>query len=197
MSTEQRREMIVAAALPLVIEYGATVTTSQIARSAGIGEATIFRAFTDKEELLGACMAEAVRSDHAIAEISSVPLDQPLATRLTDAAEALHAYLTRMGAMAGALYASGQLRRPRPDEDQAERPAPSSREESLTAIRTAVADLFEPDEDPLRLPVEDAASVFLGLLFSRRRTDETDGLSAERLVDVFLHGALDTTGDPA
>ena len=51
--------MIVAAALPLVAEYGAAVTTSQIARAAGIGEATIFRAFKDKDEVLDACVAEA------------------------------------------------------------------------------------------------------------------------------------------
>ena len=58
--------MIVAAALPLVAEYGAAVTTSQVASAAGIGEATIFRAFADKEELLDACMIEAMRPDHAV-----------------------------------------------------------------------------------------------------------------------------------
>ena len=68
MSVEQRPEMIVAAALPLSPRRR-RLATSQIARSAGIGEATIFRAFTDKEELLGAWMAEAVRPDHAIREI--------------------------------------------------------------------------------------------------------------------------------
>lgn len=49
MSPEQRREMIVRAALPLVVEYGTSVTTAQIARAAGIGEGTIFRAFGDKD----------------------------------------------------------------------------------------------------------------------------------------------------
>ena len=194
MSPEQRREMIVAAALPLVAEYGATVTTSQIARAAGIGEATIFRAFTDKEEVLAACMAEALRPDHAVREIASIPLDQPLEARLTEAAEALSAYLARMGALAGALYASGHGRRSR--EGQAERPPANAREESLAVMRAAVADLFEPG-DSLRLPAEDAAAIFLGLIFTRRRPGETGRLSAERLVDVFLHGALATGGEDA
>ena len=66
MSPEQRRTMIVAAALPLVAEHGAAVTTSQIARAAGIGEATIFRVFADKDEVLDECMAEAVRTDHVV-----------------------------------------------------------------------------------------------------------------------------------
>jgi AcrR family transcriptional regulator len=196
MSIEQRREMIVAAALPLVAEYGATVTTNQIARAAGIGEATIFRAFTDKEELLGACMAEAVRPDHAIREIASIPLDQPLDARLVEAADALGAHLARMGALAGALYASGHRRRPRPGHDadrpgeEKDRPPANRRDESMAAIRAAVADLFEPGEDSLRVDAEDAAAIFLGLLFTRARSDETGGLGSERLVQVFLHGAL-------
>jgi AcrR family transcriptional regulator len=193
MSTEQRREMIVAAALPLIAEYGAAVTTSQIARAAGIGEATIFRAFADKDKLLSACMAEAVRPDHAVREISSIPLDQPLAARLAEAAEALGAYMVRMGALADALHASGHRRRPRPEESDP--PPAGSREESVARIRAAIAELFEPEEDGLRLPPEDAAAIFLGLLFTRLRVGETDEPSADRLVDVFLHGALATDGD--
>lgn len=191
MSTEQRREMIVAAALPLVAEYGAAVTTSRVARAAGIGEATIFRAFTDKEELLDACMAEAVRPDHAVREIASVPLDQPLDGRLAEAADALSAYLARMGTLAGALHASGHRSRP---GAQQQRPPATSREESAAVIRAAVAELFDPDQDALRLPPEEAASIFLGLLFSRARGEEPGGPSTQRLVEVFLHGALAAEG---
>jgi AcrR family transcriptional regulator len=186
MSTDQRRQMIVAAALPLVAEYGAAVTTSQIARAAGIGEATIFRAFTDKQEVLSACMAEAVRPDHAVTELASIPLDQPLHARLVEAADALAAYMSRMGALAAALYASGSPMR-RPDGGG---PPPGAREESLAAIRAAVADLFEPGEDDLRLAAEDAAAIFLGLVFTRPRANGEHTLGSDRLVDVFLHGAL-------
>src|SRR5690349_12521793 len=66
MDADQRRAMIVAAALPLVVEYGASVTTAKIARAAGIGEGTIFRVFPDKETLLKACVAEAVRPDDTV-----------------------------------------------------------------------------------------------------------------------------------
>jgi AcrR family transcriptional regulator len=193
MSVEQRREMIVAAALPLVAEYGVAVKTSQVARSAGIGEATIFRAFTDKEALLDACMAEAMRPDHAVREIASIPLDQPLAARLVEAAEALSAHLTRMGTLAGALHRSGHRRRSREDGADRAAPSPTSREESMAAIRAAVADLFEPGEDSLRVEAEEAAAIFLGLLFTRPRFDEVGGLSSERLVEVFLNGALTRT----
>ncbi|GFE15123.1 TetR family transcriptional regulator [Streptomyces glebosus] len=102
--------MIVAAALPLVAEYGAAVTTSQIARAAGIGEGTIFRAFKDKDELLDACVTEAVGTDHVLRALASISLDEPLPARLAEAAEALHAHLERMGTVVGALHASGHRR---------------------------------------------------------------------------------------
>ncbi|WP_405413321.1 TetR/AcrR family transcriptional regulator [Streptomyces decoyicus] len=102
--------MIVAVALPLVAEYGAAVTTSQIARAAGIGEATIFRAFKDKDEVLDACVAEAVGTDHVLRELASISLDEPLPVRLTEAAEALRAHLERLGTVIGALHASGHRR---------------------------------------------------------------------------------------
>jgi AcrR family transcriptional regulator len=186
MSPEQRRETIVKAAIPLIAEYGAAVTTSKIARAAGIGEATIFRVFADKEELLNACVAEAVHPDHAIRELTSIPLDQPLAERLSEAAQALQAHLARMGAVAGALYASGHFRRDRGGEP----PRGTSREESMARTRSAVAELLEPDKDNLRLPAEQIAAIFLGLLFTQPRGEEEAQLSAEELVEVFLNGAL-------
>jgi AcrR family transcriptional regulator len=192
MSVAQRRQMIVAAALPLVAEYGTAVTTSQIARAAGIGEATIFRAFADKDEVLGACMAEAVRSDHVVTELASIPAEQPLEGRLTDAVEALRAHLRRMGAVAGALHTSGMRRREARSGQESERPAPNSREESLTAIRDAVADLIEADAGALRLPTPQLASVFLGMMFTnvRQPVGGPPELSPAELVDVFLHGAV-------
>ncbi|MCG5212814.1 TetR/AcrR family transcriptional regulator [Streptosporangium sp. KLBMP 9127] len=185
MGPEERRAMIVASALPLVAEYGTAVTTSQIAGAAGIGEATIFRVFTDKAELLDACMTEAVRPDHAVKEIASVPLDQPLAGRLIEAADALGAHLARIGTVAGSLHASGHRR-----GEAGERPSPSSRETSMETIREAVADLIEPDAASLRFPPGQVAAVFLGLLFARGRSGGPDELRTSDLVELFLHGAV-------
>src|SRR5438477_10912799 len=112
MSPEQRRDMIVRAALPLVAEFGTAVTTQHVARAAGIGEATIFRVFADKDALLDACIAEALDSTHVLSELGSIPLDQPLAARLIEAVDALRGYLGRMGSVMGALHATGRpLRR--------------------------------------------------------------------------------------
>jgi AcrR family transcriptional regulator len=52
LSTDDRRAMIIDAAIPLLIEHGRGATSKQIAESAGIAEGTIFRAFGDKESLI-------------------------------------------------------------------------------------------------------------------------------------------------
>ncbi|MCA2228175.1 TetR/AcrR family transcriptional regulator [Nonomuraea aurantiaca] len=180
MSPEERRAMIIAAALPLVAEYGTAVTTSKIARAAGIGEATVFRVFADKDELLDACMAEAMRPDHVVTELASIPLDQPLADRLAEAADALGAHLARMGTVAGALHSSGHR-----SGERGARPQPGSREASMELIGDAIADLLEPDEAALRLPAAQVSKVFLSLLFTRSTV-----LPTSQLVEVFLHGAI-------
>ncbi|MEW2438574.1 TetR/AcrR family transcriptional regulator [Streptomyces caniferus] len=197
--------MIVAAALPLVAEYGAAVTTSQIARAAGIGEATIFRAFQDKDEVLDACVAEAVGTDHVLRELATISLDEPLTGRLTEAAEALRAHMERLGTVIGALHASGHRRGrgPRPgarDGDgsgkghgDGDGPPRDSRAESFAILRNAVVELIEPDRAALRLSPEKVAAAFLGLLFTRLQTPAPDAdapLTPAELIDMLLHGAL-------
>lgn len=192
MSAGQRRAMIVAAALPLVAEHGTAVTTGQIARAAGIGEGTIFRVFTDKDELLDACLAEAMDPGHALRELASVSLDEPLTARLTQAAEALRAHLNRMGTVIGALHASGHRRgQPRDDRPVQGDRTLGARESSVKATREAVAELIEPDRAALRLEPEKLAAIFLGMLFTTLRptAGETEPTAAD-LVDVLLYGAL-------
>src|SRR3954470_15848117 len=93
MSVEARRAMIVHAVLPLLIEHGAGVTTSQIARAAGIGEGTIFRPFKNRTGLFNACTAEPLRPAHVLGAIAETRTDQPLEDRRVEAAAALGAPL--------------------------------------------------------------------------------------------------------
>lgn len=142
--------------------------------------------FSDKEELLDACMAEALRPDHAVEQIASISMDQPLADRLAEAAEALSAHLERIGAVAGALMASGHRRR-------GSSTGPGGRRGASADLVKATADLFEPKAASLRAPAEQVALVFLDLQFSKARPGE--GLSTSDLVQIFLHGAL--RGEPS
>lgn len=205
--------MIIKAALPLVTAHGGAVTTQQVARAAGIGEATIFRVFADKEALLDAVVAEALRPDTAVAELAAIDLDQPLADRLVEAAGALRAHMDRLGAVIGALIASGhplrQGERPAPASGEPpsgareERPAPPGERSApaqggpgcrpdmtMPETHEAVAELFGPEADRLRLPPDRLAGAFLGLLFTRQRPAPGTALSTPELVELFLHGAL-------
>ncbi|WP_406411755.1 TetR/AcrR family transcriptional regulator [Streptomyces sp. NBC_01614] len=182
MSPEQRREMIIQTAIPLIAEYGAAVTTAKIARAAGIGEGTIFRVFADKEELLQACMAEALSPENAVRELDAIDLSQPLPDRLAEAAEALQAHMARMGAIAGSLGHRGG-KHPGTVRD-------AGRHESTTRIRAALAELLEPEKAALRRPPEQIAALFFGLLFTQPRTEDEPDLTPQELVEVFLHGAL-------
>jgi AcrR family transcriptional regulator len=187
MSPEDRRQMIVRAVLPLVVEHGAAVTSSQIARAAGIGEGTIFRAFKDKDELLDACVLEALKPDDVLTAVAEIPLDQSLNNRLVEATEALGAHLQRMGALMAAMHASG--RGGHRDPEHASRRG--RRGESMAVMRAVLAELFEPEKDKLRLPADQLASLFLSLLFTRARLED-NAPSVEELVDVFLNGAVET-----
>ncbi|MBM0225763.1 TetR/AcrR family transcriptional regulator [Micromonospora sp. ATA51] len=123
MTPDRRRAMIVQAALPLLATHGATLTTAQVARAAGIGEATVFRAFADKEALLDACVVEVLRPDTVLDELAAIPLTQPLGDRLSDAASALLAHFDRLGAVLGALHAAGRPGRAAPASRR--RPTPN------------------------------------------------------------------------
>ncbi|MFC3487638.1 TetR/AcrR family transcriptional regulator [Amycolatopsis roodepoortensis] len=182
MSADERRRMIVQSVLPLLVEHGAGVTSSQIARAAGIGEGTVFRVFKDKDELFATCFAEALKPDQVLDALAVIDLDQSLDDRLIEAADALSAHLQRMGALIAIMHGSGK--RPEHRRDR--------RKESMSAMRDAMAELFEPEKDRLRLPPAQSAALFLSLLFSGRiRFSETgDEPTTMELVDVFLNGAL-------
>ena len=184
MSVEDRRSMIVHAVLPLLIEHGPAVTTSQIARAAGIGEGTIFRAFKDKDELFDACTAEALRPDHVLDAIAEIPPGAPLSDRLVEAADALSAHLDRMAALMGALH--GRIHR-----RGTEKRGKGGRRETMAAIRAAIIELLEPDAERLRLPVEQVAALFLALLFGGRRVSDGEPAGTRAVVDLFLYGAVE------
>ena len=78
---EERRAVLVAATLPLVVKHGAKVTTKQIAEAAGVAEGTIFRVFPDKEALVRAAVADR-RSTRlpTVAELGGIDLG-PAAAR--------------------------------------------------------------------------------------------------------------------
>jgi AcrR family transcriptional regulator len=191
MSPEERREAILLATTPLLREHGANVTTSQIAKAAGIAEGTVFRAFKDKQELLLACLERALSADAEVARIRAIPLDQPLTDRLIEATAAITDYMDRLWSMMQALRGSGfDPRKHDPDKP------PKGPQEEMPRIAAAMAQLFEPERARLRLAPERAARLVLGLTFTSRMQDKHFGepiADPAVVVELFLHGLLDPT----
>jgi AcrR family transcriptional regulator len=69
---DERRSMIVAATLPLLLEHGDRLTSKQIAEAAGIAEGTIFRAFADKDEIIAAVVESALDPEPLEAALSQI-----------------------------------------------------------------------------------------------------------------------------
>ena len=57
---EERREAIIGAILPLLLERGSSVTTRELATAAGVAEGTIFKVFDDKDDLLRSAVERAL-----------------------------------------------------------------------------------------------------------------------------------------
>ena len=78
MPPEERRAALVEATLPLLLEHGATVSTRQIAEAAGVAEGTIFRVFESKDDLVHACLHDALTNDALAEQLDALPRDLDL-----------------------------------------------------------------------------------------------------------------------
>ncbi|MFE9746176.1 TetR/AcrR family transcriptional regulator [Saccharothrix saharensis] len=189
MSPEDRREAIVAATVPLLYAHGANVTTSQIAKAAGIAEGTVFRAFKDKQELIRTCVLSVLAVDSELELIDEARRASTLAERLSWAISAVSGYLDRMWKLMSVLRDSGYDPHDGHDGPDKQRKGPPV---EMQRITEHVASLFGPD-DHLRVDPSLAARLLLGLVFTNRMHGEGFGDStadADQLVELFLHGVL-------
>lgn len=174
MAVEDRRAAILAAALPLVLERGPTVTTRAIAEAAGIAEGTLFRAFADKTDLLDAVVEAALDPAPAEEALAAIPLDLPLADRLVRAVAVLRDRVEVHIRIVAVAQAAGSTT----DLDRA--PSPLPRLEALIA----------PDAEHLRLPPDQTAHLLRGFTVANVHPVFHPGpaRSSAEIVTLFLHG---------
>lgn len=185
---------MIQAAIPLLVEFGPSVTTLQIARAAGISEPTVFRAFTDKEELLAACLAEVTDPRHVVGELEAIDPTLGLRERLLALIEAIRAQGERTGSVVNAVTLAGAAR-PRSRESFTEEERSrleQSRTSSFERLHAAVAAVLEPDAHALRMSPEDAAKPLLTIVMSLGRGGGWGAgdaaVTTEGLADLLLHG---------
>lgn len=180
MSPDDRRQAILAAALPLLREHGRTTTTRQIAEAAGIAEGTIFRVFPSKDELFTCALEQAFDPAPLIAALEAIDPGAPLRDRMLAIVET---FQTRFRSVFELMTVMGVAQPPLSRKQQGEW------REQVNAITTA---LIAPDADRFRMEPAEVVRIGRLLTFSGSHPHITEGrlLPPEVIVDVVLHGTL-------
>ncbi|MCL1693368.1 MAG: TetR/AcrR family transcriptional regulator [Actinomycetia bacterium] len=191
LAPDDRRQAIVEAVIPLILEKGSTLTSREMAEAAGVAEGTIFSVFPDKS----AVIIEAVKLTMdptpfrvAIAEVSPT-------TALKDQLESVAAVLLERSERIGTLV--GVLRTIQPASPK--KPAEAHRfiMESNAAILTALTELFEHHGDDLRVDPGRAAVAFMGFVFANAHPLMAADAKpdAAEIVDMLLRGIAAADGE--
>ena len=169
---QERRAAIVEAVIPLLVEHGEQVTTKQIAEAAGIAEGTIFRAFTDKEELFHAALDKVLDQTTFEQAIGEIDPDQPLAARLVAATDVIQRRVVELWTILSRLGAAARHRAGHPMTDSPE-----------------LAALFESASEQIRIEPAAAARMLRALTLSLTHPMIVgEPATAEEIVAVVLHG---------
>ena len=182
MSLDDRRAMILDAAIPLFMSHGKSVTTRQIAITAGIAEGTVFRAFGDKEAIVDAAVARFLDPAPLRAALRSIDPDDCLESKIRAILLQLRARYAGIFGLLSALRMHGP---------------PSGTRESLEGA-IALTEILAPELARLRVDASLAAQFIRVVAFATSigPIAETHPFSTEELVDLIIHGIAGTCATP-
>src|SRR5690349_16774795 len=183
---EERREALIAATLPLVLEHGLDVSTRLIAEAAGVAEGTIFRAFPSKDDLMEAVLASAFDPSGVVDAIGALDRTTPLPDRLVAAVRLMQARGRRIAGLMHAFAAHGSLPHREPGRDDRGWRIRASE----ARVVDALALLVEADRDRLRCSPQETARRLrlITLALSSSRLADTDPLPPAEIVATLLDG---------
>ena len=154
LAPDDRRAALVEATVPLLIENGSAISTRQIAQAAGVAEGTIFRVFPDKNFLILAAIRSALDPEKGERALRSIPTDLELRERVTQAAAVMLAGLSRFGRLH--MIARELIIDLGPASDFG-----AEMQKNNLRIQEAMASVFEPDADRLRVSPSNAARLLM------------------------------------
>ncbi len=184
LSPEERRAAILEAVIPLLMERGGAVTTSEMAEAAGIAEGTIFRVFPDKATLLHTAIVSMMDPEPIRAALDAIDPDASAEDQLVAAAEALGRRFETIVSLLGVV-------RSLPDAPGHRAEAHRTASEAMTAIAEALTGLFERHQDRLRVAPVQAAVLLRSLVFANAHDLlDPNRLNVEELVSALCGGIL-------
>lgn len=188
---QERRAAIVAAATPLVCEYGLAVTTRQIAQAAGVAEGTIFRAFPDKESVLAAVIADVLDPTPLARDLLAIDPDAALDEILTAAVDLLR---DRLGRMRRVML----MTHTHPGQPGNSRSSGTACRPDPTPVNDAMAHLLGRHAERLRWDTYQVSRmVRLVTMATTAGLDGFDPLPTATVVELLLHGVSADASDLA
>jgi AcrR family transcriptional regulator len=170
MPADERRAMIIAAMLPLLLQHGEMVTTRLVAEAAGIAEGTIFRVFADKDELIAAVVEHAADPTPVEQALAAIDLTTPFEDAITEAVRILQRRTLAIAQLMAAVGPRFHRRGPIPD-------------------RPGLVAVFTAHRDRITVAPAAAARWLAALTMSTSHPMMSNELlPAERIAALFLHG---------
>jgi len=181
MSPQERRDALIEATLPLLVEHGRSVTTRQIADAAGVAEGTIFRVFETKEELVHAALHQAFLWDDHVAAVKDIDRSLPLEDRLVELVTLMQGRFTEIF---GLMRSVGMVAPPE-DHDHTH-----ERARWIQQMLAAMIEVVRPDAKSLTVPAAEVIHLLRLLTFSGTHPEISLGhtLTPQQIVHVVLHG---------
>lgn len=184
MSPEDRQQAILDAVTPLIVERGASVTTSEMARAAGVAEGTIYSVFPDKHSLIIAAVRASLDPAAVQAAVGNIDRTQTLQLQLQDAATILADRIERVMALFDAL---------RSLPDHSHHDGSHARHfvaQTEAAVTETLTELLDTHREELSIEPVRAAAAFRGLIFAIRHPmlPPDQRLTVEEAVTILMSG---------
>ena len=187
MAPDQRRQAILDAVVPLLLEH-AELSTRRIAEAAGIAEGTIFRVFEDKSALLLAAAEQALDPEANRAQLEACVADATtLRETVIGTARHLAARSDRVAAVLMALRRSWSAQ---PPAEHRHPGPPPFLERAQRTTHEQVRTVLQPHARGLTVAPDVAATVLTSLVLGSRHPgcDPAGRLAPEQVADVLLDG---------
>jgi AcrR family transcriptional regulator len=186
LAPEARRQSIIDAVIPLLLETGGNVTTAQIAEAAGIAEGTIFRVFPDKSSLMFEALKSSFDPAPELDQLARIERDLPFEVKLRKAAAIILNRSERVHALLSVLRSMP------PPEHERLHEAHKNAIGANSLLFWAITRVFEDHADRLAVDPARAAAAFRGLMFAVGfpLSDPDELITADEAIEVLLGGVL-------